>query len=187
MEIHMNDPKAHFRSSRPAPEDIAELQRNAFQGIQSDLQPSPEDIAKLSRDAHRIPEFQGPAEFNAERYRKGPAKDEYRATLRDYAQQQGSGREDIANLQQDGPQAIQSDLQSPSTPLAPRWRWRALLAYLVDRLDERSTWVWIVSMVGTIAGVAVDPARASAIAAVGATAGTLLGILLADGPVRPGK
>lgn len=91
----------------------------------------------------------------------------------------------LAELQRNAFKAVQDDLQPPSAPPAPRWRWGALLAYLVDRLDERSTWVWILSMVGTIAGVAIDPDRAAAITAVGAALGTLLGVLLVDGPMRP--
>ena len=58
--------------------------------------------------------------------------------------------------------------------------WHGLIEYIVDRLDERSTWVWIISVVGSMTGIAFDPERAEEISAAGATLGMLFGILLAD-------
>lgn len=54
--------------------------------------------------------------------------------------------------------------------------------YLLDRLDERSTWVWIVTAIIAVTASSVSPEIQALIINVGMAIGALLvGILLPDG------
>jgi hypothetical protein len=57
------------------------------------------------------------------------------------------------------------------------------LLYLVDRLDERSTWVWLVAAVSMLFGINFAPEYTEAIIAAGISFGTIIGGLVKDGRI----
>jgi hypothetical protein len=51
------------------------------------------------------------------------------------------------------------------------------MEYLRGRLRERSTWLAIITAVGTIAGWELDPVRADVYAGIGMSLATAIGVL----------
>lgn len=64
---------------------------------------------------------------------------------------------------------------------------RKLLDFVIDRLDERSTWVWITTAGISILGATLEPEMREAIIGAGMAIGVLAGALLPDGKVKAEK
>jgi hypothetical protein len=64
---------------------------------------------------------------------------------------------------------------------------RKLLDFVIDRLDERSTWVWITTTGISILGATLEPEMREAIIGAGMAIGVLAGTLLPDGKVKAEK